>query len=53
MKSSFIKVVILCISSFFAFAFMGCEKEGPAEKAGKQFDQAIESAKEKAEEVTE
>jgi len=53
MKSLSTKIVILCISTFLAFAFIGCEKEGPAEKAGKQLDQAIESGKEKAEEVTE
>ena len=53
MKSLFTKTLILCVSSVLTFAFFGCEKEGPAEKAGKQFDQAIESAKEKVEEATE
>jgi len=53
MKSLFTKILILCVSSFLTFAFIGCEKESPAEKAGKQFDQAVESAKDKIEEVTE
>ena len=53
MKSLSTKILVLCISSFLAFAFIGCEKEGPAEKAGKQFDQAVDSAKENVEEVTE
>jgi len=52
MKSLFKKILVLCVSSVLTLAFFGCEKEGPAEKAGKQFDQAIESAKEKVEEVT-
>ena len=47
------KILVLCVSAFFAFAFSGCEKEGPAEKAGKTVDQAVESVKDKAEEVTE
>ena len=47
------KILILCVGAFFAFAFTACEKEGPAEKAGKTVDQALDSAKEKAEEVTE
>ena len=53
MKFSFAKKLSLCIISFIAFTFIGCEKEGPAEKAGKQFDQAVDSAKEKMEEVAE
>jgi hypothetical protein len=47
------KIIVLCMSAFFAFAFVGCEKEGPAEKAGKTVDQALDSVKEKAEEATE
>ena len=47
------KILVLCVSAFFAFAFTACEKEGPAEKAGKTVDQAVESVKDKAEEVTE
>ena len=53
MKSLFRKILILCISSFFIFTFIGCENEGPAENAGKQIDQAVDSAKESVEEATE
>ena len=53
MKSLSTKILVLCISSFLAFAFIGCNNEGPAEKAGKNLDQAVDSAKEKVEEVTE
>lgn len=53
MKSLSTKILVLCISSFLAFAFIGCNNEGPAEKAGKQFDQAVDSAKDKVEEATE
>jgi hypothetical protein len=38
--------------AFFAFAFVGCKKEETAEKAGKKIDQALDSAKKKAEEAT-
>jgi hypothetical protein len=53
MKSLLAKILVLCFSAFLAFTFIGCEKEGPAEKAGKELDQAVESAKEKVEEATE
>ena len=35
---------LLC--SFLAFATLGCEKEGPLEKAGKKVDETVDSAKE-------
>jgi hypothetical protein len=34
---------VLC--SFAAMATIGCEKEGPMEKAGKKVDEAVDSAK--------
>lgn len=34
---------VLC--SFVAVATIGCEKEGPMEKAGKKVDEAVDSAK--------
>jgi len=52
MKSLQTKIFTLCIIAFFTFAFVGCKKEGPAEKAGKKLDQALDSAKKKAEEAT-
>ena len=45
-------IIALCIIAFCSFAFMGCEKEGPAEKAGKKLDQAFDAAKDKVKEVT-
>ena len=53
MKSLFKKTAILCISSLLVFSSIGCENEGPAEKAGKQLDEAVDTFKEKAEEATE
>ena len=52
MKSLFSKILIICISSSLAFGFMGCEKKGPVEKAGEKVDQAVDTAKEKVEDVT-
>ena len=37
-------VAILTVALMFA-GIAGCSKEGPAEKAGKQVDQALEKAK--------
>jgi uncharacterized protein YjbJ (UPF0337 family) len=42
-----IMVVALLIAGIY-----GCEKEGPAEKAGKKLDQAMEDAKDKLDEAT-
>jgi len=53
MKSLFTKMLILCIGSFLTFGFMGCEKKGPMEEAGKKIDKAVDSAKEKIEDATE
>ncbi len=47
-----IKMFILCAIAFIAFGITGCKQEGTAEKAGKEVDKSIESAKEKLEEVT-
>jgi hypothetical protein len=53
MKSLRTKILIICSIAFFSFGFIGCNNEGPAEKAGKNIDQAFDSAKEKVEEATE
>ena len=37
---------------FMVFATAACEKEGTAEKAGKEIDRAMESAKKKLDETT-
>ncbi len=40
-------VIVFCVVALSVFAFAGCKKkEGPAEKAGKKVDQAVETAKE-------
>lgn len=43
-----IKMILLfsLLCSFLAIATIGCEKEGPMEKAGKSVDEAVDSAKE-------
>jgi hypothetical protein len=46
-------VLVLCIIAFCAVGIIGCKKKGPAEKAGKEIDQAFDSAKKKVEEATE
>lgn len=38
-------LVTLC-ASFVALVLGGCEKEGPAERAGKQIDETVEKADE-------
>jgi hypothetical protein len=52
MKSLGKKLLILCLIGFLASGFVSCKKEGTAEKAGKQIDQAIDSAKKQVEEAT-
>lgn len=44
MKTSLNKVVSALALSVLAFTLSGCEKEGPAEKAGKEIDKAVSSA---------
>ncbi|MDR4497718.1 MAG: hypothetical protein MRK02_07360 [Candidatus Scalindua sp.] len=52
MNISRIKIFVLCAIAFCAFGITGCKKEGTAEKAGKEFDHTVESAKEKLHEST-
>ncbi len=47
-----IKMFVLCAIAFIAFGITGCKQEGTAEKAGQEVDKAIDSSKEKLEEVT-
>lgn len=44
-------VMVMAVASLLTVA-IGCEKEGPAEKAGKQLDEAMEGAKDKLDEAT-
>lgn len=47
-------VLIFCTAVFCMAGPMACQKEeGPAEKAGKKIDQALDSVKKKVEEATE
>ncbi|SKA76713.1 hypothetical protein [Desulfobaculum bizertense] len=39
---------VACCAALLVFAAVGCEKEGPAEKAGKKVDQAVESMQKEA-----
>jgi len=46
MKKFKIIVLLGLLCSFLPFATIGCEKEGPLEKAGKKVDETVDSAKE-------
>ena len=52
MNFSRLKVFVLCAIALCAFGITGCKKEGAAEKAGKEFDHTIDTAKEKLDEAT-
>ena len=46
-------VVIICFAlTFLVFSTAACEKEGSAEKAGKDIDRALDNAKKKYDEAT-
>lgn len=49
MKTLGKKLLVLCFIGFLACGFVGCKKEGTAEKVGKKIDQAIDSAKKQVE----
>jgi hypothetical protein len=44
--------VVLSVLAFCAFGLMACEKEGPAEKVGKDIDKAFDSAKKDIDKAT-
>jgi hypothetical protein len=46
------KVVLLFSLVIFAFSTVACQKEGDAEKAGKQIDKALNTTKEKINDAT-
>lgn len=46
------KMFTLCAIACFAFGIAGCGEKGTAEKAGREVDKAVDSAKEKFEEAT-
>lgn len=46
------KIVLLFSIVVLALSTMACEKEGGAEKAGKEIDKAYNSAKDKVNEAT-
>lgn len=43
-------VYLMCLLAFLGLA-LGCESEGPAEKAGKKIDQTMEEAGDQIEEM--
>ena len=50
---SFIKkLFMILVVVFLVTGIYGCKKEGPAERAGKNVDQAMEDAKEKLDDAT-
>jgi len=52
MKRMLKTILILMIVSCFAVALTGCGEEGAGEKAGKEIDNTIDSAKKKLNEMT-
>jgi len=52
MKTLKMMLIGCLLFSLLGFTIVGCEKEGPAEKAGKKVDKAIDSAKESFKELT-
>jgi hypothetical protein len=45
-------IAIILAAGFLLTMTVACEKEGTAEKAGKQIDRALDSAKQKLDEAT-
>jgi hypothetical protein len=46
------KAVLFFSLAMLAFATVACEKEGDAEKAGKEIDKTFDAAKEKVQDAT-
>jgi hypothetical protein len=46
------KLVMLMTAILLVGGLFGCEKEGPAEKAGKKMDQVFEDVKDKVDEAS-
>ncbi len=44
-------IFMMLMTFVFAAGLMGCEKEGPAETAGKKLDETVEKAGEKIEQA--
>lgn len=40
-----LKLIAVLSAALMFLSFAGCKKEGPAEKAGKEMDKAVEEAK--------
>lgn len=53
MHQSFLRMLVVTAFTFFSLNILGCEEEGPLEKAGKKADEAIEEVQEEAEEAAE
>lgn len=45
------RLLFMILAAGFTLGLAGCEKEGPAEKAGKEIDQAVEDVGEAIEEA--
>ena len=52
MKYFRFSVFMICFMAFSACTFLGCKKEGTAEKFGKKIDKSFDEAQKKAEEAT-
>ncbi len=52
MNLSFKAILMSLLVLGFALGLVGCEKEGPAERAGQTVDQTVEKTGDKVEDVT-
>ena len=50
--SFFKKLFMILVIALLVAGIYGCKKEGPAERAGKNIDNALEDAKEKLDDTT-
>ena len=46
------KLLLMTVALLILFGVYGCKKEGPAERAGKKIDQALQKAKDKLDDTS-
>ena len=46
------KILMVAVAVILLTGFYGCKKEGPAERAGKQVDKAVDDVKKKFDDAT-
>jgi hyperosmotically inducible protein len=50
-RRTLISALLMIVALFLFLGLSGCDKEGPAEKAGEKIDQSVEEVKDAAEEA--